>query len=165
VPQRPLSENGRLLRALTKEVEIQLNILRGNWEDNEVTPNVRNLRKALRRIVEIGFRTTSAPDLRHVSWNSDIADKVIACSVGLGIASADIDRSDPALHIAHCAYYLETQGCGPEMLRYYTMLSIDEYHAKPDADLGILVRVARDAMEAYLDGDRSALESLKSVLH
>ena len=49
------------------------------------------------------------------------------------------------------------------MRKCYTNQSIDAYYVQPEAEMGVLVRVARDAMDAYLDGDRSALEALKSA--
>lgn len=148
---------------LRQAVERQRSLLRGILAGNESTATISSLRRAVRRIVEIGFKTTSAPDLRHVNWVCNASEKVIACCVGFGISSAEAALSEPALHIAFCASYLETQGCGPEMRKFYTGQSIDAYYVQPDADLGTVVRAARDAMDAYLDGDRSALEALKSA--
>jgi len=151
--------------ALRQAVERQLSMYRGNPAGTESAAMYGSVRKAVRRIVEIGFKTTSAPDLRHVDWLLDASEKVIACCVGFGISSAEAALSETALHIAFCANYLETQGCGPEMRKCYMGQSIDAYYVQPDADLGVLVRVARDAMDAYLDGDRSALEALKSAFN
>lgn len=156
-------EREEAAHTLGQAVERQRSLLRESLADSESIATIGSLRKAVRRIVEIGFKTTSAPDLRHVNWGSSPSRKVIACCVGFGISSAEAALSEPALHIAFCASYLETQGCGPEMRKCFTRQSINEYYVQPDGDLGVVVLAARDAMDAYLDGDRSALEALKSA--